>query len=161
MATTLKAEQNERVKKALRGIVDTRFEGSVTRAAAALGISHSAVIEILSGTRGSGFKAVTAIARYLGKSVDELVSGSVRKQSVPETALGSLAGWAELRAEAEIRYAGKLDHEVIDDVERMSFARPPERLSVEDVKRLHDMLVDIYSRNPKAKEAARRGLPDK
>lgn len=53
-------EQNEQVRALMRKILAEEFGGTVTHAAKALGISHSIIHEMLSGSRGAGTKVLRA-----------------------------------------------------------------------------------------------------
>lgn len=57
------SQLDEKTLRRLRAIaqrlVDERYDGKVTKAAEALGISHPMLLEFLAGTRGAGMKLLT------------------------------------------------------------------------------------------------------
>jgi len=147
---------NDSLRAMLTAIVRDDFGGNVSAASRKLAVSHSLVFEFLDGRRGAGIKLASALATYSGKTLDELLGrGSAPPMAVPSTALGARPDWLDIRSETEKRYGARVEPDVLDDVARMSLGRQPEVLLPEDVKRLHDLLLDVYARDPLAKVAAR------
>ena len=83
-------EQNEQVRALMRKILAEEFGGTVTHAAKALGISHSIIHEMLSGSRGAGTKVLRALSEHPGRSIDDILHG-VERERGPRGNRGALA----------------------------------------------------------------------
>lgn len=87
---SLPAEQNQRVQRLARDVVVGL--GSTTRAAKALGVSQPYLSQVLSGAHGAGMTLLDGLARYTGKSLDEIRTGCSNVQSFGGTG-GTMATW--------------------------------------------------------------------
>lgn len=72
----LTKEQNERIRAALKQVLALdRFAGQASHVAMELGVDQSTIAGFLGGRQGTSFQVAQGIARLLGCSVTELVTG--------------------------------------------------------------------------------------
>jgi transcriptional regulator with XRE-family HTH domain len=98
---SLPDDQNDRVRALARQIV--RQLGSTTEAARALGVSQPYLSQVLGGAHGAGVTLLDGLARYTGKSTDEIRSGIVNSSAhatsrtmatwMGRVPAGALDGW--------------------------------------------------------------------
>jgi transcriptional regulator with XRE-family HTH domain len=69
--------QNDALRRRLRDLVATKYGGTITHAARALGVSHATLSDVLSGNRGVGQKLLNGMADVTGSTIDALLGRSV------------------------------------------------------------------------------------
>lgn len=104
---SLSAERNEKARAFLRAIIDGQFGGNVSAAARALGVTYSALHEVLNGRRGVGMRMLDAMKAFTGTSIVEIL-GESESEAAPEgrpSRTSDLVGWqvAERSARAFAR----------------------------------------------------------
>lgn len=70
---SLSDERNARAREFLRELIDREFEGNISAASRALGITYSALHEVLNGRRGAGMKVLDALKAHTGKSIESIL----------------------------------------------------------------------------------------
>jgi transcriptional regulator with XRE-family HTH domain len=98
----LDPEQNEGVRRFTQRLVDLGYDGNVSAAAEALGVSQSLLYEFLKGTRGAGMKLLEGLADVTGASLDEVMG---RPPPRPKPILRLIRG--ELANDNGDRYANR------------------------------------------------------
>ena len=73
----LPPKQNEELRRRLRELIATKYDGTLTHAAKALGVSHATLSDVISGKRGVGQKLMNGMANVTGVTVDVLLGRSV------------------------------------------------------------------------------------
>lgn len=101
----------ERVRGEIAAWVNDEHGENVTAAARALGVTQTALRDVVKGNRGVGAKVLEAFAEATGRSIDGLLGRSATEDA-NEPAWGSLPGYREseraLRAEHPHRYSEAL-----------------------------------------------------
>lgn len=116
-----KIARDERLRRALQDLHDTRFKSNAALARA-LGVEGPTITEILNGKRGVGLEVMESLADLTGRSLDELAGRPVRGR----VCLADLPQWSDARDEAQKRLAHvrpEVAREALDRV--ASFALPP------------------------------------
>lgn len=72
MSAKLTDAQNERLRDLARRLIADSFDGSLTRTAEALGVSHPYLSQFLNGRTGAGRKLTRALSKLTGKPLAEL-----------------------------------------------------------------------------------------
>lgn len=104
--------QTERVRETVRHLVQTRYRGSQTDAARALGVAPTTVSTLLSGRTGPGLQLLEALRGITGRSLDDLLYGADLSQSPASgrfraarvATAGDLPGWALAEQIARARH---------------------------------------------------------
>jgi len=73
----LPPKQNEELRRRLRELIVSKYDGTLTHAAKALGVSHATLSDVLSGKRGVGQKLMNGMANVTGQSVDVLLGRAI------------------------------------------------------------------------------------
>lgn len=73
----LPPRQNEELRRRLRELIASKYDGTLTHAAKALGVSHATLSDVLSGKRGVGQKLMNGMANVTGQSLDVLLGRAV------------------------------------------------------------------------------------
>jgi hypothetical protein len=93
-------DANERVRQAVRELLaEPEHSGNQTKLALKLGISQPSLSTFLSGQKGAGPEMAAAVAKMVGLTFEQLVTGKQGMRRFRE-----LDGWAEAEAEARRRY---------------------------------------------------------
>lgn len=119
---SLPSDAVERVRAAMKRLRDERYEGNVTKLGKALGISQSAVSQLLADVPKNrpSFATTDAVARLLGVSVHELLSGPAEAVVVEPDVYPNRA-----RAVAAARLLGK-DERAIERVRQIPGSKSDE-----------------------------------
>lgn len=73
---SIEPDQNAAMRVMVRRLVDVRFEGNRTKAAAAFGVSQPYLYEFLeTENRGAGMKLLRGVAAYLHVGIDDVAAG--------------------------------------------------------------------------------------
>lgn len=73
----LPQKQNDELRRRLRDLIASKYDGTLTHAAKALGVSHATISDVLSGKRGVGQKLLDGMANVTGQSIDVLLGRSI------------------------------------------------------------------------------------
>lgn len=77
----LTEEQNERVRKVLRELVDVRFGGQTSHLALEIDVDQSTLSGFLSRRQGTSFRVAERVAALAGRSVTEILTGEAPSKS--------------------------------------------------------------------------------
>lgn len=69
----LREGENEAVRAFVRDIINQRFNGNQSAAAKAWGVTQPSISDLLSKKRGAGMKLLSAVSRFAGVSIEQLV----------------------------------------------------------------------------------------
>lgn len=100
---SLSAERNERARAFLRNLIDSQFGGSISAASRALGVTYSALHEVMNGKRGVGMRLLDAAKAYTGTPITEILG-----ETEPPTAsvhylrIGDYPTWAAAETAARL-----------------------------------------------------------
>jgi hypothetical protein len=142
----------------VREIMARDFGGNLSATAKALGVTPAALHDfVVTEQRGAGMKLLDGIARYTKRSIDDLVGHRVeydRPPGLDRTAIGNHRMWQRVRGETLARYGRFIEPTKLDEVAAVSLSKMPEVLTVEFVKGVYDVLVQL-----EADEVAARARP--
>ena len=149
---------NERLRTLVQQLVDERYEGKVTIAAKALGISHPMLLEFLSGNRGAGMKLLSGIHALTGKSLDELAYGAAPPEEAsqlapPASGLQTHRDYPPIRARPSKHFAS----EVVEMTDRADFGQMPEFLTWEFVKGIAEVGQQYLIEKAEREESKKSG----
>lgn len=148
--------QNDALRRRLRDLVATKYGGTITHAARALGVSHATLSDVLSGNRGVGQKLLNGMADVTGSTIDALLGRSVeldpsaartgdRVQDHPMYARAEL----ELRAKLSRRGVA-VDESAIAEVRPTGLSRVRPTLTAEFLMRLYEAVLQDREDNAEA-----------
>lgn len=143
----LPPKQNEELRRRLRYLIATKYDGTLTHAAKALGVSHATLSDVLSGKRGVGQKLLDGMANVTGQSLDVLLGRRVELD--PAVARGGdqigqhpAYGPAELEFRAKIARRGvAVDESAISEVRAIGMSRPRAVVTADFLMRLYDAVM--------------------
>lgn len=143
----LPTAQNEELRRRIRELIATRFDGTLTHAAKALGVSHATLSDVLSGKRGVGQKLLDGMANVTGQSLDVLLGRRVELDPAPAREGGQL-GQHPVYARAEQEFRAKLarrgvaaDESAMAEVRTIGMSRPRAVVTAEFLARLYDAVL--------------------
>jgi transcriptional regulator with XRE-family HTH domain len=143
----LPPKQNDELRRRLRALILSKYDGTLTHAAKALGVSHATLSDVLSGKRGVGQKLLNGMANATGQSLDVLLGRSVELD--PQEARGGdrlgqhpryIAAEQELRAKLSRRGVA-VDESAVTEVRSMGGSRVRPNLTGDFLMRLYEAVM--------------------
>lgn len=155
----LPLDQNEHVRALVRKIVDEDFDGKLTPASHAFGVSHAAVSDLLNGKRGAGAKLLEGVARYRRISIDEVLGRATVHYDPVEHREGDRVGdhpefeaaAQELR-ERHQRRGVATDESALLEVQGMGLSSPKRHLTREFISLLYEAVLQSREDNADERE---------
>lgn len=152
----LPPEQNEALRRRLRELVAKRYDGTITHAAAALGVSHATISDVLSGKRGVGQKLLDGMANVTGLTIDVLLGRSLELDPSAARA-GDRVQDHPMYAKAETELRAKLsrrgvavDESAIAEVRPTGLSRVRPNLTADFLLRLYEAVLQDREDNAEA-----------
>lgn len=143
----LPAAQNEALRRRLREMVNARFDGVLTHAAKALGVSHATLSDVLSGKRGVGQKLLDGMANVTGQSLDVLLGRAVELDPAAARGgdrVGQHPGYARAALELRAKLARRgvaVDESAVAEIREASMSRVRPVLTVDFLMRLYEAVL--------------------
>ena len=143
----LPPKQNEELRRRLRELIATKYDGTLTHAAKALGVSHATLSDVISGKRGVGQKLMNGMANVTGAPVDVLLGRSVELD--PAAARGSArlvdhpryaTAEQELRAKLSRRGAAP-DETAVAELRGVTLSRARPNLTGDFLMRIYEAIM--------------------
>lgn len=139
--------QNEELRRRLRDLITTKYDGVLTHAAKGLGVSHATLSDVLSSKRGVGQKLLDGMANVTGQSLDVLLGRRVELD--PATMregdqLGQHPAYAHAEQELRSKLARRgvaVDESAVAEVRAIGMSRPRVVVSADFLMRLYDAVL--------------------
>lgn len=143
----LPPKQNEELRRRLRELIVSKYDGTLTHAAKALGVSHATLSDVLSGKRGVGQKLMNGMANVTGQSVDVLLGRAIELDPAAARG-GDQLGQHPLYPAKELELRSKLarrgvaaDESAITEMRAIGMSRARPNLSVDFLMRLYEAIL--------------------
>jgi len=139
--------QNEELRRRLRELIASKYDGAITHAAKGLGVSHATISDVLAGKRGVGQKLLDGMANVTGTSLDVLLGRRVELDPAPAREgdqLGQhptyMPAEQELRAK-HARRGAAVDEGAVTEMRTARLSRPRAVVTVDFLMRLYEAIM--------------------
>ncbi|TAK30973.1 MAG: XRE family transcriptional regulator [Myxococcaceae bacterium] len=142
----LPPKQNEELRRRLRDLIASKYDGTLTHAAKALGVSHATLSDVLNGKRGVGQKLMNGMANVTGQSIDVLLGRSVELDPAAVRGgdrLGQHPRYPTAEQELRARLARRgvtPDETIIGEMQTVGMSRARPNLTGDFLMRLYEAI---------------------
>lgn len=138
---SLSSDTTAKLREQINAWVRNEYEDNVSAAARALGVTQTALRDVLKGNRGVGAKVLEAFAETTGRSIDGLLG--LPSNDTTEPAWGNLPGYRESERELRATHPHRYSEALYKTGRRIRGAMPLEvPVTVQTLRRLLNFLEE-------------------